>query len=220
MPQLEPILKWSGHDQRKFIEALKELRRNVKGWRINRMVYYPARHYVRQAARATKIGKKADYPKAWWPDATQEHAQWIDTAKYYKGYRVSLAVEARRRTREPIGGRGFARRTWTPIADRLSVTLTGPDEWRATTYKRGRQRLNMHSRSAARTRKYLEYKVRMDGEAPYIVIHNKSEAVINQDRGSKGMPPRHIHKKGMTAAYKEVLRQLEDAKKRIGKAWR
>ena len=54
---------------------------------------------------------------------------------------------------------------------------------------------------------------------PYIVLRNFSEAVVNQDQGSKGMPPRHIHKAGMMAADKQVRRELDKLSKRMARAW-
>jgi len=181
------------------------------------MLYYPARRYIQVAIKSTKVGKKMAVPKAWWtPDA--KYAKFIDKGRA-RGGSVEFAVPVKKRTPEPIAGRGFARNTWKPIARRLRVGIHGTNEEYAAYGKRGRFRVMRRMAATNRRGLYADYDIKEDGSSPHFIFTNHSEAVINQDSGSKGMPPRNIHAKGMRAAEKQLEKELERMGMKMERDW-
>jgi len=210
-------VQWSERDVRDMNRAIAKLQTEVSGKRQFTAVLYPAREYTKKVISRTKQSTKATVsPEAWWTDDAR-WAQFVFSGKSRIGF-DKLAVESNRRQRVKVGGRGFAKQTWSPIARALGVTVKGKDETRAD-IDAGRRRTSGRFTSAKRRGIYADHTIRDKARFPYIILQNWSPAIVNQDRGSKGMPPRNIHKFGMLAASKNLERQLQKMSRQLGRAW-
>lgn len=212
----DKMITWDARDQAEFERALAAIARDNSGAKLGRKLYYPARRYVQTVTRSTKIGKRTATPLAWWT-STHRYATWIDKGRA-RGGSSEFAVPSRLRRPEPVAGRGFARNTWKPIARRMGVTIRGQHEEYAG-LKAGRSRIMKRMTATNRRGVYADYDIDDKGTSPRFVFTNTSEAVINQDAGSKGMPPRHIHAKGMIAAGKQLAKEMDKAGLEMARTW-
>ena len=216
-------ITWNQGDQQRYFAALKRVQSGLTGKKLVATVINPARNYTRKAIVKTKIGRKATTTEAWWDGATGRYANYIPKGAAFKRTgttsKLFLAVGSRGAKRRNIGGRGFARQTWYPIAHRLGVTIRGTDDWGTVEKDQGRRKVVAGKRSTRQRGRYADYHVRDTGDNPSAILVNHSDAVVNQDQGSKGLPPRNIHAAGMRAAEKVLDAQLRKMGEQMERTW-